>query len=122
MPGSISIRTVNPSSSSMPPATQTLSIPKPWRAAISVRNSKDSGSPYHDTCAIASRIASAARGDTPNALSLAPTRTANRAPRRRSIASGPTKGIVAGNPATMGVKRIRAGHEDDHPRGEAGAL
>ena len=28
-------------------------------------------------------------------------------PRRRSIASGPTKGTVAGNPATMGVKGTR---------------
>ena len=54
---------------------------------------------------MASRIASAAFGEIPKALSFAPTRTRNASPRRRSSVSGPTKGIVAGRLSTSLVKR-----------------
>ena len=45
-----------------------------------------------------------AKGDGPNRLSFAPSRTRNRAPRARSCTSGPTKGTVDGNAA------IRSGY------------
>ena len=52
---------------------------------------------------MASRMASAALGETPNALSFAPTRTRNASPRRRSSVSGPTNGIVEGRLSTSSV-------------------
>ena len=54
---------------------------------------------------MASRMASAALGEMPKALSFAPARTWNASPRRRSSVSGPTNGIVEGRLSTRGVKR-----------------
>ena len=60
----------------MPLATTTISsTAQPWRAASAARSSSDSGSPYHDVSATASRIAAIARGDGPKALSFAPSRS-----------------------------------------------
>ena len=42
-------------------------------------------------------------GDAPNRLSLAPSRRLSLRPICRSMASGPTKGVVGGIKATMGV-------------------
>ena len=63
------------------------------------------GSLYQAIVSMARRMASAAPGETPKALSFAPTRTRNASPRRRSSVSGPTNGTVAGRLSTSLVKR-----------------
>ena len=61
------------------------------------------------------RMAAAALGETPKALSLAPMRAAKVRPRCRSIASGPTKGTVAGRLRTSAVKGISSWDMEGSP-------
>ena len=71
--------------------------------AIACFSSKFSGSLYCQTPAAAAVIADRTDGAGPKPLSLAPIRAAIGRPRCRSIASGPTKGIVEGREVTSGV-------------------
>ena len=64
---------------------------------------------------MAAAAAACARGDMPQALSLAPTRARKRRPVVRSRASGPTKGLAASRRATSlvngGTLRAAASRE-----------
>ncbi len=89
----------------MPDATVMFSGAQPCLRASAARRSVDSGSPYHDVRASASRIAASAAGGGPKALSLAPSRSSSAWPARRASSSGATNGVVAGTASTCAVGR-----------------
>jgi len=72
--GATIMRTTLPSNSSMPAPTQISSGATPCASAKASRSSKLSESPYQLISETAFRIASAAFGEMPKALSFAPMR------------------------------------------------